>query len=58
MPMKMEATCSFEMLVNLQWTTQHYIPKTELLRNYNASTWLLNRKLGKKEDLMCDNHTV
>jgi hypothetical protein len=33
--------------------------KTELFRNYNASTWLLDRKLGKKEEnLMCDNLTV
>jgi hypothetical protein len=31
--------------------------KIELFKNYNASTWLLDRKLGKKkkEDLMCDN---
>jgi hypothetical protein len=32
--LKMEAMCSSEMSVDLQWTTRHYIPEDRTLHNH------------------------
>jgi hypothetical protein len=44
--LKMEAACSFEMLVNLYWTTQHTFPEKHVLFLHGSSSRTSYRMLS------------